>query len=238
MKYEQYRIEYGQHSIDYTVVRKDRKTLEIAVEPDLTVFVAAPTSAACESIQTKVRKRAAWILRQQRYFEQFNPRKAERCYVSGETHLYLGRQDRLRVVRSELSAVKLLYGRIIVQTGRPENHAETKRLLDEWYIAKARMKFLERIEACVQHFSRPASVTPNGLIIRAMKKRWGSMSNGKRLLLNVRLVQAPLDTIDYVITHELCHIIELSHSPKFYRVMSRAMPDWERRKDKLERFLG
>lgn len=238
MMRERDRIEYGSHVIDYSVTRRVRKTLEIAVEPDLTVSVAAPMNAGSEAIRAKVRKRAAWILVQKRFFEQFSPRSPEKRYLSGETHLYLGRQYRLTVVKSELPSTKLFHGRIIVQTRQPENRMETKRLLDQWYADKARAKFIERIEACLQRFPRPASVTPSRVTIRYMRKRWGSMSDGKRLLLNLRLVQAPVDAIDYVITHELCHALQPSHSPAFFRMMGRIMHDWPRRKIRLEQILA
>lgn len=238
MKFEQYSIDYGKHSISYTVVRRARKTLEIAVEPDSTVSIAAPISASPESIAAKVRKRAPWILAQQRYFDQFNPRTPARRYVSGETHLYLGRQYRLRVVRSQSASVKLMRGTIEIQSCRPDSSEETKALLDKWYKATARTKFLERINACLERFSRPAAVTPKGLTIRGMQKRWGSMSRGGSLSLNLRLIQAPADTIDYVITHELCHRIEPSHSPRYFRILKRAMCDWEKRKKRLEQILA
>jgi predicted metal-dependent hydrolase len=238
MKCELHSVQYGKLSIDYTVVRRKRKTLEIAVEPDSTVAVAAPFRASAESVASKVRKRAAWILKQQRYFERFSPRTPERRYVPGETHLYLGRQYRLKVVKSALGSVKLLHGQIVVQSSRPETSEETRRLLDNWYGIRARLKFNERLDACLQRFSHRATVLPSGLTVRSMQKRWGSMSKGRRLLLNRRLVQAPIDTIDYVITHELCHIIEPSHSPKYYKILGRAMHDWEKRKERLEQFLA
>jgi len=238
MTREHDRIEYGSHVVDYTVARRVRRTLEIAVEPDMTVSVAAPMKASSEAIRAKVRKRAGWILAQKRFFEQFAPRSPEKRYLSGESHLYLGRQYRLKVVKSEFPSTRLFHGRIFVQTRHPENRMETKRLLDQWYADKARAKFIERIETCLQHFPRPALVTPSSLTIRYMRKRWGSMSDGKRLLLNLRLIQAPIDAIDYVITHELCHVLQPSHSPAFFRMMGRMMHDWQKRKVRLEQFLA
>jgi len=141
-------------------------------------------------------------------------------------------------VKSESGSVKLLRGHIVVQSTRPEASEEARRLIDEWYGLRARLKFNDRLEVCLQRFPQPASVLPSGLTIRAMQKRWGSMSKGRRLLLNRGLIRAPIDTIDYVITHELCHIIEPSHSAKYYRALGRVMPDWEERKERLERFLA
>ena len=238
MKREQHSIEYGKHRISYTVARRERKTLEIAVDPDSTVSIAAPISANAESIAAKVRKRAPWILAQQRYFEQFNPRTPARRYVSGETHLYLGRQYRLKVVRSQCPSVKLMRGTIEIQSRHPESSDETRALLERWYRAKARTKFLERIEACQARFARPGAVAPISVAIRVMRTRWGSMSRGGRLSLNLRLIQAPADAIDYVITHELCHRIEPSHCPRYFRILKRAMSDWEKRKERLEKILA
>jgi predicted metal-dependent hydrolase len=238
MKPEQYSAEYGCFSFNYTVVRRERKTLEIAVEPDSTIRVAAPKLASPERIAQKVKKRASWILQQQRYFEQFAPRTPGRRYLSGETHLYLGRQYRLKVIKAVSDSVKLLRGYIVVQTTRPEESAKTKRMVELWYARKARVRFQERIEACMQRFARPDSIMPSGVTIRTMQKRWGSMSQGRRLMLNQRLIQAPVDTIDYVITHELCHLLERDHSPRFFRLLKRVMSDWEQRKEKLEQFLS
>jgi len=238
MKRERHSIEYGRFSISYTVVRRERKTLEIAVEPDSTVSIAAPIGASAESIAAKVRKRAPWILTQQRYFEQFNPRTPARQYVSGATHLYLGRQYRLRVVKAHSASVKLTRGTIEIKSCQPENSEQTKALLDQWYRAKARNKFLERVVGCLERFPPRVDVAPNGLAIRVMPKRWGSMSPGGRLSLNIRLIQAPVDAIDYVITHELCHRIERNHSPAYFRILKRAMNDWEVRKARLERILA
>jgi predicted metal-dependent hydrolase len=111
-------------------------------------------------------------------------------------------------------------------------------MVELWYARKARVRFQERIEACMQRFARPDSIMPSGVTIRTMQKRWGSMSQGRRLMLNQRLIQAPVDTIDYVITHELCHLLERDHSPRFFRLLKRVMSDWEQRKEKLEQFLS
>ena len=93
-----YAIQYGQTEIEFRLEHRDRETLEIAVEPDATVSVVAPIGTSLEDVFAKVKKRAAWIRKQQRYFSQFLPRTPDRQYVSGETHLYLGRQYRLKIV--------------------------------------------------------------------------------------------------------------------------------------------
>lgn len=229
---------YGETRIDYQVVRRARKTLEIAVEPDATVVIAAPEDATLEAIEAKLRKRVGWVTRQQRFFSQFLPRVPPREFVPGETHLYLGRQYRLKIVPHVQQAVKLIRGYFVVQTHRPLSPDVTQELVEAWYRERAHVKFAERIEVNLKRFADGEQRRPKGLIIRQLKQRWGSMSPGSRLMLNRRLIEAPIDAIDYVITHELCHVTEPHHGAAFYDLLVRAMPDWERRKLRLERAMA
>ena len=234
MTTEQLHVQYGGRRINLTVLRRRRKTLEIAVEPDATVVIIAPVDATIEAITEKVRKRAAWVIRQQRFFSQFMPRTPERRYLAGETHLYLGRQYRLKVVGSARPGVKMIRGFIIVSTREPDQPEVTRRLVEGWYREQARAKFSERVEASLARFPDPEAFRPRGIIVRRMEKRWGSLSPSGRLVLNRRLIEAPVDTIDYVIAHELCHIAEPHHGAAFYRLLDSVMPDWVGRKERLE----
>ena len=185
-----------------------------------------------------MRKRAAWVTRQQRYFSQFLPRTPERRFLAGETHLYLGRQYRLKVVPHVQQGVKLIRGYIVVHSHRPSQTEVVRDLVQAWYRERAHLKLPERIELCLERFPNPEAFRPKGLIIRQTKQRWGSLSPAGRLLLNRRLVQAPVDAIDYVITHELCHIAEPHHGTAFFDLLGKVMPDWERRKQRLERVMA
>jgi len=231
-------IRYGTHVIAFGIVRRDRKTLEIAVEPDCSVTVSAPYDAPVEAIEAKLYKRAAWVLRQQRYFAQFMPRTPERRFIAGETHLYLGRQYRLKVVPHVQAAVKLVRGFIVVQSHRPSRPEETQALVEGWYRERAHLKYPERLEINLARFPDPEAFRPRGIVVRRMARRWGSMSPGGRLLLNTRLIQAPVDAMDYVITHELCHIAEPHHGAAYFDLLDRVLPDWPRRKERLERSMA
>lgn len=238
MKTERHSVQYGEHRIDFAIVRRERTTLEIAVEPDASVVVAALQNAPMTAIEEKVRKRAAWIRRQQKYFIQFFPRTPDRQYVAGETHLYLGRQYRLKVVPHVQATVKLVRGFIVVQTHRPERSEVTRELVEAWYRQRAHAKFAERLEFNLLRFPSPEEFRPKGLIVRQLRQRWGSMSPASRLLLNRRLIGAPIDAIDYVITHELCHIAVPHHGPEFFELLDRVLPDWPKRKDRLEQRMA
>lgn len=230
-------VSFGSHQIDFCIRRRDRKTLEIAVEPDASIVVTAPLDASIEAIESRVKKRAGWILRQQRYFGQYLPRTPEKRYVAGETHLYLGRQYRLKISADLKDSVKLARGFINVTSVRPDNSDAIRYLVENWFLDRARQKFRERLEISMLRFPEPEAFRPAGFIVRQLEMRWGSMSPSRRLMLNRRLIHAPTDAIDYVITHELCHIEEPNHSVSFFSLLSRVMPDWERRKERLEMIM-
>jgi len=238
MTREQYRLRYGEREIVYAVVRRQRKTLEIAVEPDASVVIAAPPDATLEAIETTLCRRAAWVIRQQRYFSQFFPRTPDRRFIAGETHLYLGRQYRLKVIPHVQECVKLFRGFIVVQSHRPKRPEVTRDLVEAWYRGRGRIRFPERIATCIDLFPNPDTVRPANLVVRQMRKSWGSMSPNGRLLLNWRLIQAPMDAIDYVIVHELCHMAEPHHGAAFFKLLEKVMPDWECRKQRLERSMA
>lgn len=238
MSSETYEIPYGSRTIGFRLERRSRKTLSISVKPDLGIDVVAPLEATMDEIVEKVRKRAPWITRQVQYFHQFHPRTPDRQYVAGETHMYLGRQYKLKVVQKIQEGVKLYRGRLIVESLYPRRSDRTKLLVDNWYRDRAHVKFHERLDLCRERFPDPDAVTPSGIMIRQLKQRWGSMTPTRRLVLNPALLRASVDAIDYVITHELCHVEHAHHGPAFMTLMSRVMPDWEKRKIKLERQLA
>lgn len=228
-------LKYGRSTINFYLKRTQRKTLGIEVYPDTTVQVIAPENATLEKIMEKVEKRGAWILRQQRYFNHVELDNPEKSYVSGETFRYLGRQYRLRVreIETEREAVKLKGAFFYVFVKDKNNSSRVKTLMDDWYARHARAKFRQRLEKCFEVFSKEGIEKPP-LRVRKMKKRWGSCTPSGVIQLNPVLIKTPVYCIDYVIFHELCHLIHPNHSSAFYRLKEKYLPDWRWRKKKLE----
>jgi predicted metal-dependent hydrolase len=225
---------FGGDRIDFRLRRTNRRTLAITVRPDLGVLVTAPKNAAMETVLGKVRKRAGWIKRQQRFFREFLPQTPPRRYVSGETHRYLGRQYRLKVVEAEEPIVKLVGRFIWVRTPKKHDSARVRNLVEAWYLAHAKERFARNLaESAARLGTRLAN--PPRMLLRRMPNRWGSWTRRGLIYLNPELVKAPGSCIDYVVTHELCHLVHGHHGPAFYRLLSRVMPDWEQRKRRLER---
>lgn len=230
-------VRYGKESIRYNVLHCSRKTLAIEVHPDSSIVIKAPSGTGLDEVQVKVGKRARWIIRQLQFFRQFEPRTPERCFVGGETHLYLGKQFRLKISEGVRDSVKLRRGYFEIETKSSANPDTIRLVLERWYREKAAKTFQDSFEHCWPHFEQLGLAKPH-LQIRRMKKRWGSLSKTGQLTLNMELVRAPKECITYVIIHELCHLQCHDHSGDFYRLLEKVMPDWEKRKHKLELVLA
>ena len=226
-------VKYGKESISFNVIHGTRKTMAIEVFPDSSVVVKAPIGTTLDEIRKRVSKRARWIIKQLQYFRQFDPRTPNRQFIGGETHLYLGRQFRLKVCEGNRNSVKLSKGLFLVESKDSVSPDKTRLLMDNWYAEKAATTYYDSFERCWPYFDKFELEKPR-LQTRRMKKRWGSLSKGGLLTLNTDLIRAPKECIDYVITHELCHLQCHDHSSEFYRLLEKVMPDWEKRKHKLE----
>lgn len=226
-------IQYGATIIDYDIEFAQRKTLSICVNPDSSVCLRAPIDATLEQIQQKVHKRASWILKQKRFFESFGTSTTKRQYISGESHLYLGRQYMLRVKESNVNAVHYQNNIIEIECRLKK---DAGILLQTWYRQRANVKFQEYAQPIIEQFSI-YGVKPQSLSIKKMDKRWGYCTIDGHITLNPRLICAPRCCIEYVITHELCHLIYRSHNKEFYALLTKEMPHWEKWKNKLERIL-
>lgn len=228
-------IEYGRETIRYEVrFLPSRRTLGIEVHPDQRVVIRAPVDCTEEVIADRVRKRASWISRQIADFQRYSPRTPQRQYVSGETHLYLGRQYRLKVSVGETASVRMTRGQLAVTIPGTPDPERVKAMLHRWYLDHARQVFIEVLEQCLPRFK--GHQRPH-LIVRAMQSRWGSLSQAGSMTLNANLVRAPRACIEYVVTHELCHLRHRDHDASFFRLLGRVMPDWEQRKQRLERSM-
>lgn len=225
-------VTYGRDSVDYDVRwLASRKTLAIEVHPDGRVLVRAPADCPADLIAERVRKRAAWIGRQLADFERYRPRTPARHYVSGESHRYLGRQYRLKVLSSNTTGMKVTHGQLIVSLDGQASPERVKAALQRWYRHRAKLLFEEALDASLSRFE---GIERPRLSVRNMRSRWGSLSRAGTLTLNVDLVRAARSCIEYVVTHELCHLKHRHHGAAFYQLLERVMPDWTKRKERLE----
>src|SRR5215813_2882752 len=125
-------IAYSVHKLDYRLRFSRRRTLAITVKPDCSIEITAPKGTSREEVERRLRRRARWVIRQFLHFEQFRPRSTKRRYVGGETHLYLGRQYRLKIARAGSESVKLK-GAFLTVALPNRQASRVKRLVSDWY---------------------------------------------------------------------------------------------------------
>lgn len=227
-------IQFGSKEIFFKLIYGKRKSLGITVTPDMEVYVKAPHSAPLDKVKEKIRKRAPWILKQQSFFLGFYPKAPAKRFVTGETHLFLGRQYQLKFAKASKSSVSRKGRFIEVQS---KNKSDIKTLLSKWYREKAKSAFSEMAEPLIQRFKK-YHVEPKGVFIQIMATRWGSCTARGKIILNPELIKAPKTCIQYVIVHELCHLVHHNHTQKFLDLQTREMPQWQKWKAKLETFMA
>lgn len=231
-------LKHGKKQYIVAVEFGDRKRLSLTVHPDLNITAKAPLGSQIEIINRRLQKRTPWIAKQIEYFEQFHPLPTPRNYISGETHYYLGRQYRLKVKQGIKPIVRLVGRYFEVEVQQASDTQAVQKVMQNWYLSHAKKAFERRLEVYLPIL--PAiGVTGPKVICRKMKTRWGSCSaKGKgTITLNTELVKAPVYCIDYVIVHELCHLRYPKHNHNFYRLLAHMLPDWEKRKQRLEKAI-
>jgi predicted metal-dependent hydrolase len=229
-------ITYGTSLIEYSLEYDDRKTLGIKVRPDKSVRVIAPVETTIDEVRKKVKSKASWILKQQEFFLSFHPITPPRKFISGETHLYLGKQYKLKLRESNSQTVKLHGGQLEVYVKDMSDKDKIQKLIKAWYKEKADQHFVELYEKN-KPLTNKFTKKPIGLKYRWMDKRWGSCDKKGGIHLNLELIKAPKKCIEYVLVHELCHLVHHDHSRAFYELLEKLFPDWKETKNKLEKLM-
>lgn len=231
-------VQFGRTAIPYRILRGRRqKTVAITIDPQDGVLLRAPVATPVEKLDEIVHGKAIWILERLRKLRDLPPPPSPRRFVSGETFLYLGRQYRLRVETLDKPAgeVRLRSGWLVV--GLPAGTPEEKRAgvvrqrLVAWYRRHAAERFPERVE----QWSERLALAPAGVLIRSQEKRWASCDPAGVLRFNWRVVQASLRLVDYVVVHELIHLVHPDHTSAYWAALGQALPDYEERRDALRK---
>ena len=250
-------IPYSGGEIRYEIVRGRRKrTVAIRLDSASAVTVFAPRRLGEESIRTIVRKKAPWILRRQAKIRESGETHPPKQYVSGEVFPYLGRRYRLEVSplsregepvcrhgqgRLDISSLsregapicRLKQGRFRVEIPKgldgDKGRAAVKQAVREWYMRRAE----ETIRKRLPRFAEKLGVKAAGIEIRDQKGRWGSCSRTGILRFNWRIVAAFPDLLDYLIVHELSHLLHPDHSPRFWQEVRCLIPECDRMRAQL-----
>lgn len=200
---------------------KRTKSATIKVE-DGTVIVVVPYTLAQERIVRLLSDKTRWI-KEKLALRFQEPNKSDKQYVSGESFSYLGRNYRLKVNKGQYQPVKLSRGRFTITLRVGSDNPELiQDSLTSWYKQHAQAKLTEKSK----RYSEIIGVTYASVGIKPYKSRWGSCSVNGNIDFNWHIIMAPNRIVDYVVVHELCHLIHHDHSPKFWQQVERVMPDY------------
>jgi predicted metal-dependent hydrolase len=213
----------------YTIQKSaKRRTLTVTVERDRRVIVHAPVGAADETIHRVVESRRQWIFEKIRHPQKYHdlPHAPGKELVSGESALYLGRHYRIEVVHTGSSQVRFAQ-RFFIPVTPGEQRAEALRA---WYMGKA----TDKIPPRVPRHARDRGVDVAAVKIVDSRYRWGSCTPKGNVTVNWRLIKAPMFVIDYVIVHELAHLIEANHTARFWNIVCTQAPLMDKAKTWLK----
>ncbi|QSI78777.1 M48 family metallopeptidase [Niveibacterium microcysteis] len=214
--------------LDYKVVFAKRKTLTITVERDRSVVVTAPEGTSLEKVRQVVESRKLWLYEKTRHAQKYNPlpHAPGKELVTGESLLYLGRQYRIELV-DDSNHIQFAQKFLV-----PRSVASKPSLFRTWLMARAEEKILPRVAIHAKNLG----VEYKEAKIGDGKYRWGSCTPNDNVIFNWRLIKAPMFVIDYVVVHELAHLIEQNHTPRFWNIVKAQAPTMEKAKMWLQSF--
>jgi len=219
---------------NFEIVRRPgRKTASISVK-DNSVIVVVPHILSNEQIERVVRRKARWIRKKLKYNLEVRKTYRPKEYVSGESFSYLGKNYRLKVGDRKPEKVSLKNGRLYVYAPHTLSGEARDTLivsqLTEWYQEQAEKALKNK----AKRYSAQIVVEPKSVGIKSYKSRWGSCNSKGEVYFNWRIIMAPQSVIDYVVAHELCHLVHHNHSKVYYKLLESVVPDYKKSKEWLK----
>ncbi|KAF2989424.1 M48 family metallopeptidase [Methylocystis sp. MJC1] len=212
-------------SIEVEVVFKNIKNVHLSVNPPSGhVRIAAPTRMKLDTVRVFAISKLEWIKRQQKRFQR-QERETAREFLSGESHYLWGKRYLLKVVEGDAPPnVMLRHRHILLNVRKGSSSAKRQAVLDAWY----RSLLKHAAQELLIKWQRILRVKPNQLFVQKMKTKWGSCNtNSRNIRLNVDLAKKPAECLEYIVIHELLHLIERRHNDRFTTLMERHMPNWQ-----------
>jgi predicted metal-dependent hydrolase len=213
-------------TLRYEVVYSRRRTIGISVERDRRVVVRAPRNARPEAVFAAIERHRFWIWGKLLDPRKYEPFPVAREFVAGESFLFLGQSYPLELVDEQHGEIRLVAERF--ELSRVDRRSG-RELFQRWFLSEARKHIIPRAASLARAMGLPF----RRILVRDLKHSWGSCSPGGTLTFNWRIVQAPAVVVDYLIVHELAHILESNHSREFWNIVAVHVPSWTEAKDWL-----
>ncbi|MBL7692601.1 MAG: M48 family metallopeptidase [Flavipsychrobacter sp.] len=224
-------ISLGDITVD--VVQKDIKHLHLSVYPPAgRVKIAAPERMNIDTIRIYAISKLDWIRKQQAKLKA-QQREAPRDYTTRESHYYLGKRYLLKVVERDAAPAVVLKHQSIVLYVRPgSDRAKKMEVLESWY----RQQLKDMLPVYIAKWEKKMGVTVEEFAVKKMRTKWGTCNAAAaRIWLNLELAKKPEQCIEYIVVHEMVHLLERSHNDRFIAYMDRFLPHWRQLKDELNK---
>lgn len=225
------RLQLGELSVD--VVRKNIKNVHLSVyPPNGRVRIAAPKRMSLDTVRVFAIAKLPWIRKQQRKLTE-QERETARDYVDRESHYVWGKRYLLKIVEvDEAPSVELQHSRIILRVRSGATKTKRQELIDEWY----RDQLRKAVPPLIDKWQKLMGVRVARFFIQRMKTKWGSCNHrAGSIRLNADLARKPRECLEYIVVHEMVHLVEPKHNDRFLELMERFMPRWRLRRDTLNR---
>lgn len=222
--------------IEFKVVYSGRRSIGISVLPDSSVIVRVPYLTSFKAITRIVTDKYGWIIKHRDNYRKLDNSSLNRSYTSEELHLFRGNRSILQVEKSVKPYVRFNDNTIELGTLKTDDSDVIKRLLYKGYKDEALILFPELLQKVVREHQNQM-FKPAGLIIRTMKRRWGSCSNKGVITLSTELIKLSDLYIEYVIAHELCHLKHHNHGAHYYKLLSEVFPEWKAVRKELRKYI-
>jgi Predicted metal-dependent hydrolase len=222
--------------IEFKVVYSGRRSIGISVLPDSTVIVRVPYLTSFKTITSIVTDKYGWVIKHRDNYRKLDNSSLNRSYTTGELHLFRGNRSILQIEKSVMPYVRFNDNTIELGTLKTDDSDVIKRLLYKGYKDEALILFPELLQKVVREHQNQM-FKPAGLIIRTMKRRWGSCSNKGVITLSTELIKLSDLYIEYVIAHELCHLKHHNHGAHYYKLLSEVFPEWKTVRRELRKYI-
>lgn len=225
------------NGIEIEIEKKNIKNIHLGVyPPDGRVRVAAPLNTTDENVRLLIVSKLRWIKKQQENFAS-QERQSKREYVSGESYYLWGERYNLRVIErdniySKIEIEKKKYINLYVKYGTPVEKRE--KIITEWY----RKQIKQEIPKLISKWEPKLGVKVKSWGVKKMNTKWGTCNNNaSRIWLNLYLAKRPFKCLEYVVVHEMAHLLERTHSDRFKQLMDQHYPNWKSVRDELNSFI-
>ncbi|MEG6584616.1 M48 family metallopeptidase [Dendrosporobacter sp. 1207_IL3150] len=215
-------INIAGRQIQFTLVFKKRKTIQLKIVGPNMIQISAPTKTPKDDICAVIQSKKKWLIEKLDHLQKLSENPINKSLSHGSEILFMGTSYLLQYdhISNCLPSVQRESGIIRISLNESSN---PNSLLKKWYIDQATQLLYER----TTHWSKKIGVQPKRVVLKEQKSRWGSCSSLGNINLNWRIIMGPNEIIDYVIVHEICHLIELNHSSKFWHLVNLYLPNYK-----------